>query len=179
VKCRAGHEHGSIVAAAACDKNPEPKRCDENAGGCGRSAQEGAVLRDGSALCGACEEAGAEAEADDAAKLEAAEALVAKHRAARRVNWKGIAEQPNVVKVQQLADAFHEVGKINHYMVGVTCGFDREELEAAEQVLIDRQNAGPQKGKAFQALERALEEIEHARFVKFVQTEKAKAGGAK
>jgi hypothetical protein len=178
VKCRAGHEHSSIVAAAACDKNPEPKRCDENAGGCGRSAQEGAAFRGGSALCESCKEAIGEAEADDAAKLEAAEALVAKHRAARRQeaakNWKGIAEQPNVVKVQQLADAFHEVGKINHYMVGVTCGFDREELEAAEQVLIDRQNAGPQKGKAFQALERALDEIEHARFVKFAQAEREK-----
>lgn len=176
MKCRAGHEHSSIVAAAACEAPVPPKRCDENAGGCGRSEKEGAVLRDGSALCEACKEAIGEAEADDAAKLQAAEALVATHRAARRKNWKGLAEQPNVVKVQQLADAFHEVGKLNHYMVGVTCGFDREELEAAEQVLIDRQNAGPQKGKAFQALERALEEIEHARFVKFVQLEKAKAG---
>lgn len=156
-----------IDEAHAESKRPS---CDENAGGCGRSEQEGAVLRDGSALCEACKEAIAEAEADDAEKLQAAEAAK---------NWKGLAEQPNVVKVQQLADAFHEVGKINHYMVGVTAGFSPEELEAAEQVLIDRQNAGPQKGKAFQALERALDEIKHARFVKFVQTEKAKAGGAK
>lgn len=54
--------------------------CDEEAGGCGRSEEKGAVLRDGSALCGACEEAIAEAEADDAAKLEEAEVLVAKAR---------------------------------------------------------------------------------------------------
>jgi flavin-binding protein dodecin len=130
--------------------NPgRPLRCDENAGGCGRSEQEGAVLRDGSALCEACKEAIAEAEADGAQRLKDAEAL---------------------------ADAFAQVGKLNHYMVGVTFNFKREELEAAEQLLIDRQNAGPQKGKAFQALERALDEVENARFVRFVQTEKAKAG---
>lgn len=149
------------------------KRCDENAGGCGRSEQEGAVLRDGSALCEACKEAIAEAEADDAAKLVEARALIAKHRARRleAQDWKGNPTQPNVVKVQQLADAFHEVGKVNHYMVGVTFGFSDEELEAAEQVLIERQNAGPQKGKAFQALERALDEIESAR------TKRRQAGG--
>jgi hypothetical protein len=56
------------------------KLCDENAGGCGRSEQEGAVLRVGSSLCEACKEAIAEAEADDAAKLEEAEVLVAKAR---------------------------------------------------------------------------------------------------
>jgi hypothetical protein len=159
------------------------RSCDEDAGGCGRSAEEGAVLRDGSTLCEACKESIAEAETDDAAKLEAAEALVAKHRAARRQkaakSWKGLAEQLSVVRVQQLADAFAEVGRINHYMVGVTYDFSPEELEAAEQVLIDRQNAGQQKGKAFQALERALNEIENVRFVRFVQTEKAKAGGSK
>ncbi len=68
-----------------------------------------------------------------------------------------------MVAVQQLADAFQAVGKLNHYMVGVVFSFSDAELEAAEQVLIDRQNAGPQKGKAFQALERALDEIESAR----------------
>jgi hypothetical protein len=157
--------------------NPgRPLRCDENAGGCGRSEQEGAVLRDGSALCEACKEAIAEAEADGAQRLKDAEALVAKHRAERLKSLKVAGQHPNVVLVQQLADAFAQVGKLNHYMVGVTFNFKREELEAAEQLLIDRQNAGPQKGKAFQALERALDEVENARFVRFVQTEKAKAG---
>lgn len=133
--------------------------------GCGRSEAEGAVLRDGLTLCEACKEAIAEAEADDAAKLEAAKALVAKDRAARRsaLDWKGLPQKANIVRANQLADAFHEVGKVNHYMVGVVGGFSDEELEAAEQILIDRQNAGPQKGKAFAALERALDEIESAR----------------
>lgn len=53
------------------------RSCDEAAGGCGRSAEEGAVLRDGSTLCEACKESIAEAEADDASKLEEARRLVA------------------------------------------------------------------------------------------------------
>lgn len=185
MKCSHGHEHGSIMAAAACSqdsKAPEPRRCDENAGGCGRSELEGAVLRDGSALCGACEEANAEASADDVAKLAAAKALVAKDRAKRRQSardWKGNLQPAGVIRANQIADAFHEVGKANHYMVGVTIEFNREELEAAEQILIDRQNAGPQKGKSFQALEHALDAIEHERFVRFVMAERAKPGGAK
>lgn len=141
------------------------RSCDDAAGGCGRSAEEGAVLRDGSALCEACQEAIAEVEADDAAKLAAAMALVAKHRAARQAarDWKGNPQPPNIVRVHQLADAFHEVGKVDHYMVGIAYPFSDEELEAAEQILIDRQNGGPQKGKVFAALERALDAIESER----------------
>lgn len=79
MRCRHGHEHGSIVAAAACSTErsaPEPKRCDQNAGGCNRSELEGAVLRDGSALCEACKEAIAEVSAEDAEKLERVKRLV-------------------------------------------------------------------------------------------------------
>jgi hypothetical protein len=50
--------------------------CDEKAGGCGRSAEEGAVLRDRSALCESCKEAIGEAEAEDAEKLELVKRLV-------------------------------------------------------------------------------------------------------
>ena len=46
-----------------------PRRCDAEAGGCGRSAQEGAVLRDGSALCEACKEAIAEVSVEEAERL--------------------------------------------------------------------------------------------------------------
>ena len=56
-----------------------------------------------------------------------------------------------------------DVSGLNHYMVGVTFKFSDEELERAEQILIELQNRGPQKGKAFQALERALDEIENER----------------
>lgn len=52
------------------------KRCNADAGGCGRSKQEGAVLRDGSALCEACKEAIAEAERRDAEKVERVKRLV-------------------------------------------------------------------------------------------------------
>jgi anti-sigma factor RsiW len=123
------------------------------------------VLRRFSPLCEACREAIAEAEADDAAKLEAAKLLLAKHHAKRRSaqDWKGNPQPPSIVRVHQLADAFREVGKADHYMVGIVYDFRIEELEAAEQVLIDWQNAGPQKGKAFQALERALDQIDSAR----------------
>ena len=64
-------------------------------------------------------------------------------------------------------------------MVGVTFSYSPDELDAAEQLLIDRQNAGPQKGAAFQALERALDQIEHERLVKFIKAEQVKARGAK
>lgn len=138
------------------------RRCDDEAGGCGRSAEEGAVLRDGSALCEACKEGIAEAEFDDAEKLREAYRLVRQHKAAERAKQR-LGLGLNVVSVQALAEAFHAVGKLNHYMVGVVFDFSDEELDAAEQILIDRQNAGPQKGKAFQALERALDEIEAER----------------
>lgn len=138
--------------------------------GCGRSEEEGAVLRDGSTLCEACKESIAEAKADEDRKLEEASAI-RRSRASR----KAPAEPLGILRAQKLADAFHAVGKVNHYMVGVTFNFTPEDLDRAEQILIDKQNAGPQKGAAFQALERALDEIEHARLVKFVRTEKAKA----
>jgi hypothetical protein len=151
----------------------EPKRCNVDAGGCGRSEQEGAVLRDGSALCEACQESIAEAKADEDQKLADARAI-RRSRASR----KAPAEPLAILRARKLADAFHAVGKVNHYMVGVTFNFTPDDLDAAEQLLIDRQNAGPQKGAAFQALERALDEIENERLKKFVQVEQKK-GGAK
>jgi hypothetical protein len=163
-----------MVAAAACSKDsaaPEPKRCDENAGGCGRSELEGAVLRDGSALCEACKESIAEAKADEDRKLEEASAI-RRSRASRKAPTESLA----VLRARKLADAFHSVGKVNHYMVGVTFNFTPDDLDAAEQLLIERQNAGPQKGAAFQALERALDEIENERVKKFVHVEQKKGG---
>ena len=142
--------------------------------GCGRSEAEGAVLRDGSTLCEACKESIAEAKADDERKLEEAR-VIRRSRASR----KAPAEPLGVLRAQKLADAFHAVGKVNHYMVGVTFNFTPDDLDAAEQLLIDKQNAGPQKGASFQALERALDAIEHERFVRFVKEEQAKARGAK
>lgn len=59
-----------------------------------------------------------------------------------------------------IADAYHAVGRIDHYMVGVVGDATWEELEGAKQILIRRQNAGRQKGSSYLALERALDEIE-------------------
>ena len=41
---------------------------------------------------------------------------------------------------QQLADAFTEIARTNHYMVGLTETITAAELEEAEQLLITRQN---------------------------------------
>lgn len=125
------------------------KRCSAEAGGCGRTEQEGAVLRGGSSLCEACKEAIAESGADDAAKLEEARAVLSAYRARKRTDSKE-RQLPNlvsVVSVQQLADAFHEVGKVNHYMVGVVYRFSAEELE---EVLKQSASgaAAPRKRKA-------------------------------
>lgn len=42
---------------------------------------------------------------------------------------------------QQLADAYEAVAKANHYMIGIVEQFSDDELEAAKQILIERQNA--------------------------------------
>lgn len=71
---------------------------------------------------------------------------------------------PNVVRVAHIAEAYEHVARINHYLVGVivTQGpITTPELEAAEQLLIDKQNAGPQKGQRYVVLDRALDLIEH------------------
>lgn len=67
----------------------------------------------------------------------------------------------NVVRPKHLADAFIRVAKANHYMVGVTADYSSDELDAAEQILIDAQNAIPsQKGKLYSTLELALDLID-------------------
>lgn len=47
------------------------------------------------------------------------------------------------VRAQQLADAFVHVAQANHYMVGVVPGYTDDELDAAEQILIARENSCP------------------------------------
>lgn len=44
-------------------------------------------------------------------------------------------------RTQQLADAFMHVAQCNHYMVGIIEPFTDDELLAAEQILIARENS--------------------------------------
>jgi hypothetical protein len=69
----------------------------------------------------------------------------------------------NTVLVEQLAVAYEAVARLDHYMVGVVAPYTDEELDAAEQVLIEKQNAGPQRGARYNVLERALDLIEDSR----------------
>lgn len=69
----------------------------------------------------------------------------------------------NEVKAQHVAEAYHAVARVNHYLVGVVGAYSEEELDRAEQILINKQTAGPQKGKAYTTLELALDLVEQAR----------------
>jgi len=66
------------------------------------------------------------------------------------------------IRAHHVADAFQKAARVNHYLVGVVGTLTREELEQAKQILISEQNAGPQKGKVYLDLDRALDMIEDA-----------------
>lgn len=68
----------------------------------------------------------------------------------------------HIIRAKHFADAYIAVARANHYMVGIVAKGSVEELEAAEQILINIQNMGPRKGAAFERLERALDLIEAA-----------------
>lgn len=61
---------------------------------------------------------------------------------------------------EQLADAFVAVATANHYMVGVVERYTREELDAAYQIVIDRDNTA---GNNDAALNLALDLMEDAK----------------
>jgi len=60
-------------------------------------------------------------------------------------------------RIEQLADAYEAVAKVNHYMVGIVESTTRDEKDAAEQILINRQNAGRQSGAIYERLDLALD----------------------
>jgi hypothetical protein len=63
-------------------------------------------------------------------------------------------------RAQDLANAFQLCAAADHYLVLVdTKGFTLEELEGAEQLLIERQNE-LEEGPDYDTLERALDMIE-------------------
>jgi len=61
---------------------------------------------------------------------------------------------------EQLADAYLLVSEADHYMVGIVEKVTHDEMDAAEQVLIARQNDMPSWATAsaqYRALDRALD----------------------
>lgn len=70
-------------------------------------------------------------------------------------------------RATQLADAYEHIARTNHYMVGITETVTPEELDSAEQILITRQNAGKQSGRAYRRLNLALDLVEQARRASF------------
>lgn len=63
------------------------------------------------------------------------------------------------ITVANLADAYFEVAKINHYMVGIVGTYTYDEYHDASQVLINRQN-DPKNSTKFNQLELALNVLE-------------------
>jgi len=66
------------------------------------------------------------------------------------------------IRMCHLADAFLAVARVNHYMVGIIESCSAEELEGAKQILIARQNAGPQSGMVFREFDLALDLLDVA-----------------
>ena len=64
---------------------------------------------------------------------------------------------------QQLADAFTEIARTNHYMVGLVETVTDAELEEAEQLLITRQNNVEQNTTMWLIFDLALDLIEKQR----------------
>lgn len=66
-------------------------------------------------------------------------------------------------KDEQLADAYIAVARADHYMVGIVATVTTAERDAAERILISRQNAGKQSGASYRRLDLAIDLLEHDR----------------
>ncbi len=65
---------------------------------------------------------------------------------------------------EQLADAYFVIALVNHYMVGIVDStVTDDERDAAEQILISRQNALPQIGDPNRQYSLALDLLENDR----------------
>lgn len=79
-------------------------------------------------------------------------------------------------RAEQLADAYYALAHINHYMVGIVESVTWKEREAAEQILISRQNALPrQAGRVYKRLDLALDLIEMERQADYARASHGKA----
>lgn len=71
----------------------------------------------------------------------------------------------SLVSAKQLADAYEAIAKVNHYLVGIVARDEitLEDYDAAEQILIDRQNSRTEKSRSWNVLELALDILEYDR----------------
>lgn len=65
-----------------------------------------------------------------------------------------------MTRVEQLADAYEAIAKVNHYMVGIVAPVTDEEVDKAEQLLITRQNDTPERSRKYRVLNLALDLIQ-------------------
>jgi hypothetical protein len=63
-------------------------------------------------------------------------------------------------RAEQLAEALYQVAAVNHYMVGLVEPHTREELEAAEQLLITAQNKWHPANVKYKRYDLALDLVE-------------------
>lgn len=62
-----------------------------------------------------------------------------------------------MTRSEQLADAYEEVAHADHYMVGIVESVTDDERDAAEQILITRQNSCAPDTSAWEVFELALD----------------------
>lgn len=68
-----------------------------------------------------------------------------------------------IVDPKHLADAFEHVAGVNHYAVGIVASFTDDDLDVAEQLLINKQNKLIDGDPQYNVLDLALDLIENAR----------------
>lgn len=66
----------------------------------------------------------------------------------------------NNVRAWHVYEAFRHVARVNHYLVGVVGTITRDELDAARQIAIQKQNE-QKRGKVWNDLERTLDLMDH------------------
>ena len=72
-----------------------------------------------------------------------------------------MSETRNAVTPMHLAAAYEHVAQVNHYMVGITwTAHTDDELDEAEQLLIDRQSAYRRNTIRWRILDRALDMLD-------------------
>ncbi len=67
------------------------------------------------------------------------------------------------MRKEQLADAYTKLAHVNHYMLGIVEAVTSDERDAAEQVLITRQNACAEDSAKWAVLNLALDILELGR----------------
>lgn len=71
----------------------------------------------------------------------------------------------SLINAEHLADAYEAVAKVNHYLVGIVArdDLDLDDYDAAEQILITRQNNESERSARHVRLNLALDCLEYDR----------------